>query len=346
MTVVYRIPVTHTEPDMDRLSKEQFLEILRRYLQGQASPEEASLIEAYYRAFDVRPDISGELSAFEQEHLEAAIREGVAQRLNQQRAAPRLPFRQRIKWISRVAAAIVIVTIGSLYFITRSKTEAPPILSRVPSQQSAPRTNNLVQLADGSTVILSPGSRLDYPDSFDGMEKREVFLTGEAFFDIQHQPEKPFIVRSGKLVTTVLGTSFSVKALPHEKSITVTVTSGKVAVSDHVRTFGVLLPDQQAVYDVEQGGIKQQTVAAEKAVEWKKDDLLFDDVTVANAARLIEERFDMTIHISDDQLKNKRFTTTFGKSEPLESVLNSIAVFNDATYRIDMEKRLIIISPQ
>jgi transmembrane sensor len=87
-----------------------------------------------------------------------------------------------------------------------------------------------IRLPDGSVVTLKEGSTLTYTKRY-GMDTREVTLTGEAFFDVAHNPLTPFKVRTGKLVTTVLGTAFNIKVTVGEK-VTVAVSHGEVAVSD------------------------------------------------------------------------------------------------------------------
>src|SRR5690606_5004009 len=84
-------------------------------------------------------------------------------------------------------------------------------------------------------------SVLNYPKEFG--ETREVHLEGEGFFDIKHDPTRPFVVTSGNLTTTVLGTAFNIRALPNDDRIVVTVIRGKVQVKDGERVLGVIADD-------------------------------------------------------------------------------------------------------
>ncbi len=321
------------------MEKEQFLQLLKKYRSGAASPAEMRLLKAYYRAFELKPDNTNELTAQEQAELYASMQEAIEKQLSPpEKVAPvRSPF-----WNRAAAAAVIILAAGIAFFWTPSPS--PSVVSYVPSLQTPASANNLIELPDGSTVILSAGSKLDYAASFEQMEKREVYLTGEAYFDVVRRPEQPFLVHTGKLVTTVLGTSFNIKALPDDKSITVTVTQGKVRVGDQGKAYEELLPNQQVVYDIEEEKIRKESVDADNRVAWKLNDLYCDDVTLPHAGLLIKERYGFDIEITDDALKSKRFTTTFGKEEPLESVLNSIAFFNEATYTIDSASKTVIFS--
>ncbi len=328
------------------MQEDFFIDLLKRYREGKTTPEENRMLEAYYRSFEVKPDVTDSMSERELEQLKEAIRREI---LPGKREWPQ-PARTSI-WVQwrRFAAAAVALLICATFIFRHFRDTLQTETAVQPAVTPAPGTNNLVQLPDGSVVILSPGSTLDFPDTFDGLAKREVVLRGEAYFDVERIPDQPFVVHSGKLKTTVLGTSFNVKALPGDESITVTVITGRVQVGDEKETFAVLRPDEQIVYHVEGARKDVQAVDAGALTSWKRDDLYCDDITVAQAALLIEERYNAEVQITDELLKQKRFTTTFGKEESLESVLSSLALFNEATYTFgkdSAEKQQVILSPK
>ncbi|TKT86561.1 FecR family protein [Dyadobacter frigoris] len=328
----------------DQMQREQFLEILKKYRSSSATQDEINLLKAYYNAFEIQANVVDNLSGDEQDKLELEIKEHIDRHLPERsNTIMPLAWRNRQKWLAYAAVALALLVCTVLM---KNYQKAHEEVSYVKNSQPVKKANNLVQLPDGSTVILSAGSKIDYPDSFDNRKKREVYLTGEAYFDVRHNPQKPFIVHSGRLSTTVLGTAFNIKAMSGDKRIVITVTRGKVKVSDQNTTFAILIPDQQITYNTLKQEAVQSSVDAQKTVEWKMEDLLFDDVTVFNAARHIEERFHIKIQITDDRLKNQRFTTTFGKDENLESVLKSITEFNDAKYELNLKNKEVIISPK
>ncbi len=329
---------------MEDLSKEAFLEILRRYRSGTASDEEIALVHSYYEAFEFQPDILDTFTENERNEIEAEVREGldIQLRFQDQIAKKRMSRKILIRW--SVAASVAALVL-SAFFLFKTADQQQSV-SSTDTTRAVIRKNNLVQLPDGSTVILSADSKIDYPTSFEKESKRVVYLTGQAYFDIQSNPDKPFVVHTGNLVTTVLGTAFNIKALPGEKSITVTVTRGKVQVANQKRIFSVLLPQQQMVYDIPKDEAVREVVDAAKVVEWKEDDLYFDDITVSTASAILSERFQVAIEIKDEQLKNQRFTTTFGRDENLESILTSITTFSNATYKVSSDKKHIVLSPK
>ena len=113
----------------------------------------------------------------------------------------------------------------------------------------------LIMLSDSSSVVLLSGSVLKYPSIFEA-DKREVRLTGEAFFEISKHPDQPFFVHTQTITTRVVGTSFNVRAYDNEPDVNVTVKTGKVSVysttEDGLAVFDntvLLLPDQRVIYD-------------------------------------------------------------------------------------------------
>src|SRR5690606_36092602 len=117
---------------------------------------------------------------------------------------------------------------------------------------------------------LNAESRLLYPSRFRG-GRREVTLVGEAYFEVAHQADKPFIIHSGKLITQVLGTSFNIKAYENDPDIKVAVLTGKVGVRNLTgnQKAVFLTPNQEAVYNKAINSIGKQKVDASLSVSWK-----------------------------------------------------------------------------
>lgn len=188
-------------------------------------------------------------------------------------------------------------------------------------------------LPDGSTVILNNNSTLEYPEKFTGAT-RTVKLNGEGYFEILHNPTTPFIVQSGKLKTTVLGTAFNIKSLNGGKEIIVTVTTGKVSIADEYKVLGILASNEQMVFHTDDKKPDLVKVQAEEIVQWQKNDLFFENITMEQAAAILSRKFNVKITFLNDQGKNCRFTATFLKGESLEEILKVITSFNDAEYKI------------
>ncbi len=189
-----------------------------------------------------------------------------------------------------------------------------------------------IALPDGSRVVLNKQSTLVFSSHFN-KKIREVSLIGEGYFDIKHDTSRPFVVHTGKIKTTVLGTAFNIRYLDLENNVIVTVTRGKVMVQRENKTLGVILPDQQIVFNQKQNKSEVLAVEARRIVEWQENDLFFDDVTMEDAMMQLAKRFSIKIRFANDDSKDCRFTATFLKGESLDEILQVIASFNHIEYQ-------------
>lgn len=323
------------------MNRNYFIDLLNKYVKGEASVEECDLLIKHYNLFDLEPDILDSLTQNQKFEIKDEMQHKILNAISlvDVNAKSTQGGNQKRLFISLAAILIVFLCAGILFF---NKTSVKQKISV--AKMSAVMENRLIQLPDGSTVIVSPGSKLNYPSSFDGLSKREVYLNGQAYFDIKHNRQKPFIIYTDKLKTTVLGTAFEINAWAEDSNIRVTVSRGKVKVENQFnKTIGIITPNEQIIYDKISENVVQKIVNTPEYLEWKEYDLLLSDVTVAEASKLLEERFKVKIIITDDQIKSKRFTTTYQKGVAIEKILNSIAVFNDAEYTYDQKKAEVII---
>lgn len=242
----------------------------------------------------------------------------------------------------RIAAALLVVllVVGAIsYNIDLTKEHVAKELLRVESG------HRLVLLPDSSTVILNEGSELTFPKTFDGIMIREVFLTGEGFFDVRHDREKPFIVHAGNLQTKVLGTAFNIRAYRNQAEIIVTVRRGKVQVSDDDKLIGIISQDQQITFNKTRNASAQTAIESENTVRWAEQDIFFDDVTLAQAVARLDERFGVKIEFANIRISQCRFTATFIRGENLKEILEVICEFNHAVIEMQGNDRIVIDGP-
>ncbi|MDP4286092.1 MAG: FecR domain-containing protein [Bacteroidota bacterium] len=322
--------------------------------------EEQQFLESYYDLFQNEPGILDILSIEEKNELRNEIRANIEKSiLDEEPSVSKIRFINRRYIKTAIAAAILTGIVFSLLFFYHSGTKvtntefvaAKPLEGKSKLQENKmivahQKENRVIFLPDGSKVILSPGSKLNYPSSFDGMGKREVFLNGQAFFDIKHNASRLFIVHTGKLETIVLGTAFNIKAIRGEKEITVTVTRGKVKVKDQLKILGTITPNQQITYNKEKATSVMKIVDANSFLDWQNQDLFIDNLTLSEAAKILEDQFKIKIIIKDSSIREQRFTATFPKDEKLEQALKSISIFNGVTYTYNNDKSEVIINNQ
>ena len=244
--------------------------------------------------------------------------------------------------IWRMAAAIALLVVGGLATLYFTQSEAPVQIesSAVARVERTDTEHMFIKLPDGSTVLLNSGSTLDYSGYFH--KSREVTLTGEGYFDIVHDPSRPFVVHTGNLKTTVLGTAFNIKAYASDNDITVTVTRGKVKVSDQYNEIGVILPDEQITFNGKNRKSEKKSVDSQKAIAWAENDIYFNELTMGEAVSQLEDRFDVRIRFDNEELNGCRFTATFLQNESIDQILEVICEFNNAIYFKEQDGTIII----
>lgn len=177
-----------------------------------------------------------------------------------------------------------------------------------------------MDLPDGSRVFLNSESRISYPEDF--KDHREVTLKGEAFFEVMSDPLNPFTVRSGKVVVSVLGTSFNVKQVARSQDVEVYVAKGTVRLSK---------VDSDAFITLEKGEIgssgKMNQVPDKlndpNYLSWKTKDFKFVDTELTEVLRELEESYHATIHLVGIEPEGLRITTTYSE-QSLEAILETI----------------------
>ncbi len=245
----------------------------------------------------------------------------------------------------KVAAAVLILIAG--YFLlsqlnlfnNNSGTEIA-----WNEKKTEPGQKSILTLFDGSRITLNAGSKLKYPKQF-GTDVREVFLEGEAYFEVKRNESRPFIVRSGNISTTVLGTEFNVKAFPEESRISVSLVEGKVAVHK-INDPGqfMLNPSQQFVYEKSSGREVITNFDLSQAVGWKSDLFKFENERLENVIAVLERAYGVEIEIKDKSVLNKKITTQFNQDSfwTMIKVLREVTGLNFRTVHKDNEVQKVI----
>lgn len=305
-------------------------ELLEKYKSGACTPEELQALENWYEGF--RHPEAEDAAWKPDEELAQELFADFSDYRRRKETLFRAGGTSRKIWFRAAAVLLPVIGIGALLWYVRPGASAPakPLLAVSPDKQQGER---FILLPDSSTVVLQKGSSLVYPATFTG-DQREVTLTGEAYFDIHPQKEHPFVIHSGKVVTTVLGTAFNISAYA-DQSVTVTVTRGKVKIEEAAsrKLLGILEHDQQIVYKNEVA--ETRPVKAVETVAWVKRGLDFNSVPFEEIARQIGERYQVKISFANPALKLCRIRATFEGTESLEKILFILCTVRDATYKIN-----------
>jgi len=323
------------------MDKHHFIELLNKYVEGKATRAELQFILSYYNLFQAEPEVVTLMSVHQKKELKESIRQGIWRNIMDAEKMPVKTARVSMWKIGAgVAAAAAVLFFAFRLTLWNDLPVKPKSLANLSFIRNS---NHVISLPDGSTVVLSSGSQLNYGPAFGVSDKREVYLDGQAFFDVRHDTSRPFVVHAGKVNVTVLGTAFNVKAISTEGDITVTVNRGRVRVSDPAKALGTITPRQQIIYNKQNQHAVQHVVDSENYLDWKKRDCLFDNLTITEVTGLLEDRFKVEIRVDGDVAKSERFTATFPQDQTLEQALNSICEFNGARYTFDKEKNIVIV---
>lgn len=241
-------------------------------------------------------------------------------------------------------AASVLLLLGLGWWINNRYGEQKPIVAyqEILDQVTDPlvvEENNsdqprLVALNDGTTVLLQPRSKLTFPTGFEG-DRREVFLSGEAFFDVAKNPEKPFFVYAGSLATKVLGTSFKVSAFAEEDEVRVVVKTGKVSVfpllkEDIARhqaqdslTGIILSPNQQIVFTNKDLRLTRSAVAESKILELpiQRESFEFQATPIREVFSALEKSYGVKIVFDEIKMKNCYLTASLSDEPLFEKIM-------------------------
>ena len=245
--------------------------------------------------------------------------------------APAVPLpvkkSNRNAWVS-IAAALIIFT--SLFWLLKSKVNDPKsaAISSLTKKTSNRSEFKYLLLEDSTQVWLNAASSLEFPDHFTST-KREVILTGEAYFDVRHAERTPFIIRTGSVSTSVLGTAFNIKAYPGQESITVSVSRGKVKVAREDGWSKTLQEGQQVKLGSHKPGAIEKKIPAADVAAWQKGNIVFDDESLSDIISDLERIYNVEIRLTDNSVKDLRISTAFKREIGIDQALTVLCKLTD-----------------
>ncbi|MDN3689449.1 FecR family protein [Cyclobacterium jeungdonense] len=200
-----------------------------------------------------------------------------------------------------------------------------------------------IHLPDGSTVIINADSEIKYSSDF-GVNNREIYLTGESFFEVAPDSLLPFRVFTGNIVTTALGTSFNIQSYKPDR-VNVQLATGKVEVVNELdeNQLVFLQPGEQVTANGSQKFVKG-SFNPQKAFLWKSGILLFDKVSFSEFALTLERWYGVEIDLVNTPARGLKISGEF-KETYLSNVLESIGYAYGFNYKIDQKKVKLVFTP-
>jgi len=262
--------------------------------------------------------------------------------INKQTYKPKKSFWDKLSNFNRVAAILVVATIFALLFSPSQQEPTSELLAVAPEmiEKSTAKGEKLsLTLPDGSKVRLNSASKISYPKTF-ASQSREIFLYGEAFFEVAKDATKPFTVATEMIATTALGTSFNVSAYQNEET-NVSLVTGKVAVKMMSNDSEPLLLEkgESARFKDHNTDLQKEIFDESKVLAWTNKEILFENTPLDKAIRTLENWYGVNISIQNRPSSLPKLSGRF-KDESLKNVLEGLSYSVRFEYEImdDMVK--------
>jgi transmembrane sensor len=339
----------------------RLLDLIGRKLSGEASSEELKELEGLVQQ---QPELKHRIAILQQfweQHdivSPAAIEEALKKALQKIDLPVSTPVeylppvkRRSTRFILFRAAAAVVILLGC--FLIWNKWQTPgkkettlanASLSLVEKQNSK-GVKSTIELPDGSKVWLNADSKIEYPEAFAG-GSREVYLNGEAFFDVVKNPSKPFIIHLSNGTVRVLGTSFNIRAYENEKVIQTSVVTGKVAfIPKYERNSKkqdtlFITPENKVSYFLANEKVVAAVTISQEDKAWTEGKLIFKNMTFEQIAAELERNFGMKVVFVNDNPKAYRLTGSF-QNNNLEEIMYYLQKTKEFNYKITDSALLI-----
>jgi len=319
-------------------------ELLAKYFAGECSQEENREIESWIEA-DIKNgeeiEYLRKVWAVGKGEIDSPDAYDVWQKalLRINGAESSAPVRHRfIKgYIVKAAAAVVII--AGCYFGARQaglfgNFNNPEFVWNI--KTTALGEKAIITLQDSTKIVLNADSKLRYPSKF-GNKIREIYLEGEAYFEVRHDTSKPFIVHADGLTTTVLGTKFNISAFPHDNDVVVSLFEGSVKVSkteeDKTEKLAILKPSQQIIYSEVDGKTALKEFEPQETAGWKDNILKFKAEPLEKVLVKLERAFGIKFELSNKSLEKFKITGNF-KNETYTTICDALKKLTGLKYKI------------
>lgn len=243
-------------------------------------------------------------------------------------------------------AAVILITAGliSLYNLTQNRLYQDHLSSLRQTITSPPGQTTEMVLADGSKVSLNSGTTISYSSGY-GTDERQIWLEGEAYFDVVTNPEKPFIVRSKEIDVIATGTSFNVNAYPDDKEINVTLVDGSLQLkSVSGKLITTLASGENVSIDRANNWFVKTEVDTYFYTSWQQGIITFSNKRLGDIAKDLERWYNVEIRFEKESSKDIRYSGAILKNKPIDQVLEILKLTSKFNYdiQIDNERRNII----
>jgi transmembrane sensor len=297
---------------------EKLQQEIKHFLEGKYSPKGQEMWNKWYDRTD---------EPFENMEIIGSDRSKLKKELRQIKKSTKVISLSYKNWA--VAASLVFI-MGLSLFIYQSAANTV-------TRQYATKLGEhaKVTLSDGTQIWLNAGSQLKYPTEFKG-STREVYLIGEAFFDVAKDKEHPFIIHTDKMDTKVLGTSFNVQAYPGQTTQEVSVLTGRVNVKSTLTEENVYVtPGQKVIFKSKCNKLQSfKDVPLNSISLWRKNILVFEDTPMPEVIATINRNYNVAIQVENKNLNNLKISAYF-KELSVDQVIALVCNTINADYKLE-----------
>jgi transmembrane sensor len=340
------------------MNHKAFRQLLKRYLDNSCTDDERKIIDQWYELLD---NENVNISDREMDEVESRLWNKLQAASREKSTVPIATKRRTFSWKYAAAACLLLGLVlisGMMWFRNNGKAPlsgtlvAAKVTEGFLEQVNTGNDSKELRLEDGSVVTIYPGSKLAFPKHF-AAGRREVYLEGEAFFNISKNPNRPFFVYSNNIVTQVLGTSFDIRK--KNGQVEVAVKTGRVAVYENKeqlkldevqqKSNGVIItPNQKVTYYQEERhfvtSIVDQPVPVPKESKKEEAHFNYNETPLYQVLNDLEATYELEIVLENDKIRNCLFTGDL-TGQTLFNKLEGICLVFNATYEIKGTKILL-----
>lgn len=314
------------------------IRVLKKYIANTCTPEELAWVLSYIGQPEGRQELERllqeEWDNFEPEAAGKDVTDAWYERVSPKKRGRLMPM-LRQTWLKYAAVFIIAAASGIYFMISRQANSHQNKVTAWIEKYNPRGQRSVIILPDGTVVFLGADSRLKCPEQFDGTT-RTVSLQGEAFFEVRHDPRKPFLVNTGDVQTRVLGTSFRIDAFKG-RQLTVSVATGKVNVSYHTaqkapESLAMLTPGQMVCWNPSDKTFETGAISTEEVAALKNGQLTFNNTRLDDLALKLERWYNISIIIPDKKIQTYRLSLNIDGKVPVSHALDAIVAATGLKY--------------
>lgn len=303
-------------------------DMMPRYLNGESTAAENNTLLQWINENEANRDEFELVKRLWSDTIHAALHktdvESAWQKVSDRTTEKQTKIITSFPWKKITAIAASIILILGIYYFFQQPTQT------VWNEKLAQNSNMQIQLSDGTTIILRKGSKLILPEKFE-KNLRQVKLEGEAYFEIKHNPEDPFVITTSKSIIEDIGTAFLVQS--NDSLDQVTVLQGEVSFANKRKKELVLRlqEGQSAVLQMDKP--ERKLVKTTNLLSWKTNTLVFNNTPLPQVAKDLENYYLINVNLPDD-LRAIQITAQF-KGEPIAQVIEELHLFTGLKFQLN-----------